>query len=492
MRLKFTLASTLLVNWMLSFVALASEEQWIETHHFLSNGAEDISYHAYVGTFPLVDSADKPAASLGFIAYEKEHADKSRPITFVFNGGPGSASVWLHMGAFGPKRVDLDDTESFDPSKLSLASNESSLLAFTDLVFIDPVETGFSRKIADSNEEYFSPEDDAKSVANFIRLYTTKRNRWLSPKYIAGESYGTTRSVLVADILHNDHLLSVSGLILISSVLDFNTIRYGGNQNLLPYALILPSLCATAWYHQKLGGNLQKQPIEELMELAKDFVLEEYLPFLYRFGLTTSPEDEEAMAVKLAGFIGLPSSFIRINKFMISQDKFRKKLLLDDEGLIVGRFSGTFKGESIDDSNSYPMYDPSSDLIDGAFKAGIEYYLHEDLGVDDIKDYRIFGDSVWKNWDWSKFSPHGYVSVSEELRALMLKSPKLKVFVANGYYDLATPFFATEYTFSKFRLKAKQQERIKMAYYKGGHMMYTNASQRLKLRNDLQMFFATP
>lgn len=469
--------------------SLASDEQWIETQHYLPIGTEKISYHAYVGNFPLVDSAEKPAASLGFIAYEKQPIDQARPITFVFNGGPGSASVWLHMGAFGPKRVDLDDFESFDPSQLSLADNEASLLAFTDLVFIDPVETGFSRKDLNSNEEYFTPMDDARSVAEFIRMYTTKRNRWLSPKYLAGESYGTTRSVLVADILHNDHLLSISGLVLISSVLDFDTIRYGGNQNLLPYALVLPSFSATAWYHHKLNESLQEKSLEELVDLTKNFVMEEYLPFLYQFGLTTKPEDEEAMSLKIAKFTGLPSSFIRLNKFMISQDKFRKKLLLDDEGLIVGRFSGTFKGDAIDYANPYPAYDPSSDLIDGAFKAGIEYYLREDLQVDNIKDYRIFGDSVWKNWDWSKFSPHGYVSVSEELRALMLKSPKLKVFVANGYYDLATPFFATEYTFSKFRLNSKQQERVTMAYYKGGHMMYTNPGERLKLKQDIEGFF---
>ena len=491
MQATVTILSLLFLACIQSFTVIASESEWIESHHTMQIQSQNISYHASVGALPLSDSEDKPAATMGFISYEKEPKDQTRPITFVFNGGPGSASVWLHMGAFGPKRVYLDDSESFDPSQLKLADNEASLLTFTDLVFIDPVETGFSRKVRDSNEEFFSPEDDAKSVAKFIQMYISKRNRWLSPKYLAGESYGTTRSVLVADILHHNHLLSVSGIILVSSVLDFNTIRFGGSQNFLPYALILPSLSATAWYHQKLDESLQELPLNELLDQAKNFVMEEYLPFLYRLGLSITPEAEEAMALKLAKFTGLSSSFIRKNKFMIEEYKFRKKILLD-EGYIVGRFSGTFKGEALDDTHSFPMYDPSSDLIEGAFKAGVEHHLRMNLGVEDLEDYKVFGEGVWEHWDWGKYAQNEYVCVSDKLRSLMIKSPKLKVFVANGYYDLATPFFATEYTFGKLMLNAKQQARLTMAYYKGGHMMYTNSGERLKLRNDLEGFFTNP
>lgn len=466
----------------------SEEKKWITLDKSGEFGGTTLEYTATVGDFTLGQAENDPAASISFIAYNKKGGSLDRPLTFVFNGGPGSSSIWLHMGALGPKRVGLDANESFSPASLSVEGNPDSWLSFTDLVFIDPVRTGYSRESQEKENKgpYYSPEGDAKSVAEFIRLYTTRNGRWLSPKYIAGESYGAIRSILVSKILETDTNMSITGIVLISSVLDFATIRNRDN-NFLPCVLYFPSFAALAWYHDKIDPSLKGLSLSQLLTQAREFAINEYLSFLAGARFRDDLKAHEKMAKKIAQYTGIKDQTVIANSMKISGSLFRKQLL-SDQGLIIGRFSGTYKGNAIDENNSHPYYDPSFDHVVGGFKAGIEHYLYKDLGVRKDKNYNVFGD-VWGEWKWGRSAQNNYLSVSDDLRNLLLRSPSLKVFVANGYYDLATPFFATEYTIKGLKLKEEHRRRIKMHYYEGGHMMYTNSQARTKLSNDAKEFY---
>lgn len=458
------------------------KEEISETKHKITINGQPIDYRAVAGTFVLKDEKCKPKASLFYISYSKEGVNnlQERPITFCFNGGPGSSSVWLHLGILGPKRVFLTENgDALPPYRL--VDNEFSLLDVTDLVFIDPVSTGFSRAIPPEDAKHFhGVEEDIKSVADFIRLYLTRNHRWESPKFIAGESYGTTRAAGLAGYLHEEYFLYINGLVLISSVLNFQSIDFNvGND--LSYLLFLPTYTATAWYHKKLNPDLQAN-FSDTLRAAREFVINDYSLALFKGNLLT-PKEREHTVNQLSRFTGLSSQYIDQSNLRIEIFRFAKELLRDQKRT-VGRFDSRFKGIDADLVGEDIEYDPT-DAIAGAFTATMNQYMETELKWTKDDHYKILTDVG--PWDYGKTNQ--YLNVAETLRSVMTKNQYLRVFVGNGYYDLATPFFATEYTFNHLGLDDSLMDHVTMKYYDAGHMMYIYRPALIKLKQDLSVFY---
>lgn len=455
-----------------------------ETLHKVVINGKEVSYKATAGTLVTKDANNKPHAQFFFVSYTREDSEKSfdRPLTFCFNGGPGSSSVWLHIGAFGPKRVKL--RESGDPlPPYQLVDNEFSLLDITDLVFIDPVSTGYSEPAPGVDPKAFhGVNEDVHSVAEFIRLYTTRFNRWDSPKFIAGESYGTTRAAGLAKYLDTTYNLKVNGLILVSSVLAFQSLDFD-ESNDLPYLLFLPSYTATAWYHNKLPQELQQKPLDDILALAEEFSLNDYALALLK-GRRLEKEKRDNVIQKLAYFTGLSPDYINQSNLRVNVSQFTKELLRK-RNLILGRFDSRFIGGSLDPLRKTADYDPSTDAVFGVFTATFNQYVRTDLKWEKDEPYKILAD-VWP-WSFGE-AENQYYSVASLLDEEMRRTPGLRVFVANGYYDLATPYFATEYTFDHMGLDGQLKDRVKMGYYDAGHMMYIHNPSLVKLSKDLHQF----
>ncbi|RMD98322.1 MAG: peptidase S10, partial [Calditrichaeota bacterium] len=398
----------------------------------------------------MLDEYGKLKARIFFISYEKEGngSKETRPITFAFNGGPGSSSVWLHMGALGPRRVKMGDAGEALPAPYQLEDNPYTWLAFTDLVFIDPVMTGYSRPAkGEDKKQFHGVKEDVQSVGEFIRLYTTRYNRWLSPKFLAGESYGTTRAAGLSGYLLDRYGMYLSGICLVSSILQFETASFAAGHD-LAFALYLPTYTATAWYHKKLPADLQKD-LQETLNRARKWALGEYLLALAQ-GDQLSARQQEAIAEKLARFTGLSKKYVLESNLRIPIFRFVKELLRD-ERKTVGRLDSRFKGIDRDAAGERFEYDPSYAAIYGPFTAAINHYLRNELKYENDLVYEILTGRV-QPWNWNTNGRQGYVNVAETLRKAMTQNPYLKVFIANGYYDLATPFFATEYTVSHMQL----------------------------------------
>lgn len=461
-------------------------EELVETTHQVTINGTPLPYKATAGNLLLRDEkTNDPKASIFFISYTKDGVEDSqkRPVTFCFNGGPGSSSVWLHLGIFGPKRVSLTELgEALPPYKL--VENEYSILDLTDLVFIDPISTGYSYAIpAEDAKKFHGVEEDIKSVAEFIRLYTTRYNRWDSPKFIAGESYGTTRAAGLAGYLHDNQFLYVNGLVLISSVLDFQSIlSKAGND--LPYLLYLPSYTATAWYHHKLPPDLQANFSQAIQE-SKNFVSDELVLALFKGRLLDENTKKEVIN-KLARLTGLDPSYISKSNLRIDVPHFTKELLRAQDRT-VGRFDSRFTGIDSNSIGEVIESDPSADAIFGAFTATLNRYIYTDLNVRKDADYKILA-RICQNWDYS-VATNQYLNVADTLRSVMTRNPYLRVFVGNGYYDLATPFFGTEYTFNHLGLDPSLVDHVTMEYYDAGHMMYIHKPSLVKMKKDLVNFY---
>lgn len=461
------------------------EQEVLKTHHQVNINGQDIKYSAHAGTLPLKDKDGKVKANIFFVAYLKEGVQKTadRPITFCFNGGPGSSSVWLHMGAFGPKRVDVNGEGKITPP-YDLKDNEYSLLDLTDLVFIDPVSTGFSQTVpGEDPKQYHSVDEDIKSVAEFIRLFTSQYKRWDSPKFLAGESYGTTRAAGLALHLHDEECFYLNGVILISSVLNFQTIWDPNDGNDLPYILALPSYTATAWYHQKLDSELQKDLHEATLQ-AEEFALGDYANALLK-GDALSTTERKAVAKKLASLIGLTDEYIEQSNLRVGVPSFAKELLRKEKRT-VGRFDSRFIGIDSNLCRQTFENDPSAEAIFGAYAATFNQYVRTNLKWDKPDNYKILADV--SPWDFGK-ADKGYLNVGSDLKSVMNKNPDLKIFVGSGAYDLATPYFATDYTFNHLGLDPSLRDNIDMQYYEGGHMMYINLPSLVKLKKDLERFY---
>ena len=464
----------------------AGKDSLTETTHTITVGGVKLDYKATAGALPLKDDEGKVTAHVFFVAYTKTGVDdlSRRPITFAFNGGPGSSSVWLHLGAFGPKRVVLAGKgDAPPPPPYRLVDNEDTLLDLTDLVFIDPVSTGYSHSPTPKDEAKFhSVEGDVHSVGDFIRLYTTRFNRWQSPKFLAGESYGTTRAAGLAGYLQDRHGLYLNGIVLISTVLNFETLRFAEGND-LPYVLFLPTYTAAAAYHKKLSPDLRADLPKTLAEVEK-FAQGEYAAALMKGDALPEAERKEVQS-RLARYTGLSEDFIARNNLRIDQSHFSKELLRDQHR-VTGRYDSRVTGPD-EDAAERPGYDPSYTAVHGAFTAAFNMYVRNELKYESDLNYEILSGKV-QPWDFGD-AKNRYLNVAPTLQKAMTQNRDLRVFVANGRYDLATPFLATQYTFHHLGLEPALRDHVTMAYYDAGHMMYTRPSEHLKLKKDLTAFY---
>jgi len=423
-----------------------SKDNISTTTHSIKIGADTINYTARAGTMVMKDEDGNPKASVFFVAYTRDGADAAkRPVTFSFNGGPGSSSVWLHMGCLGPKRVAYGDDEGHAaPPPSHLVDNEATILDVTDLVFIDPITTGYSRAIpVKEDTKYHGFEGDLDSVGEFIRLWTTRNNRWSSPKFLAGESYGTTRAAGLSGWLQ-DHGIFPNGIILISSILNFQTARFETGND-LPYELFLPTYTAIAWYHHKLPADLQSKSIADVTSEAEQFAIGPYASALMRGDALTDAEKNE-ITQKVARYTGLRPEYVAESNNRIRIDRFDKELLRDRRRT-VGRYDGRFIGIDRDAAGERNESDPSYSAVHGAFTAVFNDYVRRELKFESDLPYEILTSRV-RPWSYDKYE-NRYLDVSETLRDAMTENQYLHVYVANGYYDLATPFAATKYTFAR-------------------------------------------
>ncbi len=469
------------------------KDNLVVTKHSIKIGGKVIKYTVTTGTMVMKEEVndkekdaevEKPRAQIFFTAYTMDGVkDKSkRPITFSFNGGPGSSSVWLHMGVLGPRRVVLTDDGEMPPPPFKLTDNQYSILDDTDLVFIDPMSTGFSRPVeGEKSREWHTFTKDIESVGDFIRLYTTRYNRWLSPKFLAGESYGTTRSAGLSGYLQDRHGMLLNGLILISAVLDFTTIDFNLNND-LPYILFVPAYAATAWYHGKLSF---KAPLETVIKEAKEFAMGEYAAALLK-GASLTPEERAVIVEKLSRYTGISQEFIQRSDLRIL-DRHYFKELLRERGKTVGRLDSRYTGIDRIGVTESPEYDPLFAQVNGPYTAAFNDYIRSELKFETDMSYEILSEKVWRQWSYGYFE-NQYVNVAETLRGAMHFNKYLKVFVANGYFDLGTPYSATEYTVDHLGLDASLRKNISMAYYDAGHMMYVHMPSLKKLKKDMTKF----
>ncbi|HSR67618.1 MAG TPA: peptidase S10 [Acidobacteriota bacterium] len=464
------------------------EERTNTTRHSVTIGGQVIDYQATAGTLLLKEEDGTPKAEVFFIAYVKEGVDDSasRPVTFTFNGGPGSSSVWLHLGGVGPKRVRMDEDGFMLPPPGGLADNPYSWLDLSDLVFIDPVSTGFSRAPDDEKaKDFHGLREDISSVGEFIRLYCVRYGRWNSPKFLAGESYGTTRAAGLSSYLQQQFGMYLNGIVLVSSILNFQTVDFNvGND--LPYLLHFPTYTATAWYHRQLAPALQDLSLREVLDRSEEFALGAYASALLR-GDRLSGSERDAIAQSVAGLTGLTAEFVLQNDLRLPLGRFTKELLRD-QARTVGRLDSRFKGIDRDSGGERYEYDPSYAAIEGPFSAALKHYVRQELGYPSDLPYEILTGRV-RPWNFSEFE-NSYVDVGEDLRRAMTQNPYLRVFVANGYYDFATPYFATEYTFSHLGLDPQLRPNVEMGYYESGHMMYIHQPSLRQLKSDVAGFYA--
>ncbi len=455
------------------------------TQHTVRIGATTIAYTARAGTIVMKDEEGKATASMFFVSYTKDGADPAtRPITYTFNGGPGSSSIWLHMGAFGPKRVNYRDDEGHAAAPpYKLVDNEYSVLDVTDLVFIDPVTTGFSRAIPLKDAgKFHGVQKDIESVGDFIRLWTTRYSRWASPKYIAGESYGTTRAAGLSGYLQEDGMY-LNGIMLISSILNFGTARFDSGND-LPFILFLPTYSATAWYHKRLPADLQSLSLDELASAAERFALGEYTDALMQ-GDRISDERRRDIVAKVSRFTGLSPEYVERANMRIRIDRFDKELLRQQRRT-VGRLDSRFTGIDLDAAGERPEFDPSMAAISGEYTAAFNDYVRRELKFESDLPYEVLTDKV-RPWSYDS-NTNRYVDVGETLRAAMSSNPYLRVFVGNGYYDLATPFAATNYTFARLGLDPEIRRNVSMDFYASGHMMYIDRTAHARLKKGVAAF----
>jgi carboxypeptidase C (cathepsin A) len=456
-----------------------AKEKPVLTKHTVMIAGERISYVAETGMLPLLKPDGQLTASIFYVAYTKqgESHPERRPVMFCFNGGPGSASVWLHLGALGPRRANLSETDAMRPAPFGLVDNEFSVLKVTDLVFIDPVATGFSRPAEEGKaEQFFGKSADIESVGEFVRLWTTRHERWLSPKYVCGESYGVFRAAGLAHHLHSRYAMTLSGLIFVSGLLDFASLS--GD---LDCQVMLPAYTAAAHFHKTLPPDLQAHLPKALAE-ARDFMRTEYAVALFQGASLTAQQRARAVA-KLSRLTGLSARVIEDNNLRVDSATFRKELLRD-RGLVLGRFDARITGRDANPARPYPGFDPSHSAIDGAFAAAINAYVRGELKFEDDLPYGILNAvSAWP------FGLHmGFPSVAAELAEELNENPHLRVLVLNGRCDLACPVDAIRYSIDHSHLAPAYRRNITYVEYEAGHMMYVNPPDLRKMQKDFGQF----
>ena len=465
-----------------------SEPDLAITKHSIQINGKPFNYTVTTGRLPLKDESGKPEAWIFFIEYtryETEPVSTDRPLMFSFNGGPGSSSVWLHLGALGPKRVKMKPDGDLPPPPYKLEDNPLTWLEHTDLVFIDPVGTGYSRPASPENgKKYWCLNGDIASVGDFILRYLTKYQRWTSPLFLVGESYGTTRAAGLSSYLV-DRGVAFNGILLVSSILNFQTARFAPGND-LPYVLFLPTYTATAWYHNRLAADLQADLKSTLREV-EEWALGEYAAALAA-GDRLSTETRAEIAQKLARYTGLIPEYCEGSNLRIEIFRFCKELLRC-ERRTVGRLDSRFKGIDASGVSEHPEYDPSMTAIRPPYTAGFNQYIRSELKYTLDLPYHILGGGITGGWDWN--SDNTYADTGEALRKAMARNPYMRLFVASGYYDLATPYFATEYTLAHLGLDPALRANVSTADYRAGHMMYVDVRELQKLQADVAQFIST-
>jgi len=457
------------------------------TQHTIEVDGKSIPYTATAGTIMLAREDGTERGHIFYVAYTHDAPAGAppRPVTFTFNGGPGSSSVWLHLGMLGPMRVAADP-EGFPLAPPGeLVENEHSLLDITDLVFIDPVMTGYSRPAEGQGKEQFHGyEQDIEAVAEFIRLWTTRNGRWDSPKFLCGESYGTTRAAGLSGELQNRHGMYLNGIILVSSILQFQTARFDRGND-LPYLLFLPTYAAIAHHHGMLPEALAGDLPTTLGEVER-FALGEYSVALLR-GARLPEAERDAIAEKVARYSGLTKEYVLDSDLRVPIQRFTKELLRD-RGLTVGRLDGRFTGKDRDDAGERPESDPSYAAIQGSYTAAANSYLRETLRFEFDLPYEILTGRV-QPWSYDSVE-NQYLDASETLRRAMTQNPALRVYVASGLHDLATPYFATRYTFDHLSSDRALLDRVTYGQFPAGHMMYIQLASLAELRRQLLDWYA--
>ncbi|MGH8281970.1 MAG: S10 family peptidase [Gammaproteobacteria bacterium] len=453
-----------------------------------------IDYDATAGTIVLKNKDGKPTGSLFYVAYTKRGVrdENKRPVTFFYNGGPGSSTVWLHMGAFGPHRVQTADHTHTPAAPYTLVNNDYSLLDVTDEVFIDAMGTGYSRIIGKDEGGVGEPKDfygidaDTASFAQFISRYLSENGRWNSPKYLFGESYGTTRSAALVNYLAQNDDMDLNGVILLSSILDFRTASFNAGND-LPFELFLPSYTAVAWYHHKLPNP--PADLQPLLQQVQQFAMTDYAQALDA-GNTLSDSQRDAVAAKLHEYTGLSTAYIVKANLRVTAGQFEHQLL-NDQDTTVGRLDARFTGPSMDPLSERSYYDPQSAAISSAYVSAFNDYAHNTLKFGRDKPYL---PEAFHKWDWKHDNPEngqawpGLPNVAVDLSEAMKYNPDLQVLVNSGYFDLATPYFATDYTMDHLQIPKDLQSHVHMAYYDSGHMVYAHVPALKKLHDNAASF----
>ena len=460
------------------------EEPPIVTKHTVTVGGRQLNYTTTTGFMPIKNAqSGETEARIFFMAYTLDNPPAGRPLMFSFNGGPGSASVWLHLGALGPKRIKMMDDGMMPPPPYEMEANQSTWLTETDMVFIDPVGTGYSRATRpELAAKFFGVNGDIESVGEMIRMYLGRNERWMSPLFLVGESYGTTRAAGLSNWLF-DHGIALNGIVLVSAVLNFQTIRFADNND-LPLVLILPSYTATAWYHKRLSAAMQAKSIAQVTQEARNFAGGEYAAAMMKID-TLSTAERTALATKFSNLTGLSKEFIEQNNFRVELSEFNKELLRS-ERRTTGRLDSRFKGIDRDAAGDTTGGDPSMSAIRPPYTAAFNDYVRRELGYKSDVEYYILGGGITGPWNYNVTNQ--YADTSMPMKDAMAKNPFMKILVAQGYYDMATPFYAAEYTISALNLDPSLRKNISFEYYESGHMMYIETKSLKKLHDDASAF----
>ena len=475
--------------------AEAPAEKAVVTSHSLQFAGHAVAYKATAGTLLIRDDKDKPDASVFYVAYTVDGDPARRPLTFLYNGGPGSSTIWLHMGSYGPVRVVTSSPEATAPAPYQLAPNADCLLDKTDLVFVDAIGTGYSRGLAkdkadkdkdeDPSKRFWGTDPDIDAFGRFVARYVTVGRRWNSPKFLFGESYGTPRSAGLARYLE-EHGIAVNGVVLLSSVLNFASRLPELDDD---FVNLLPSYAAIAWYHGKLATK--PAALEPFLSEVRGFARGEYAVALAR-GQDLAAAERDAVAERLSRYTGLSTTYLKEANLRVSQPRFRKELLRG-ERRTLGRYDGRFEGIDADAAGETPESDPADTGIRGAFTAAFNDYVVRELNYASDVPYRVSA-SVFRDWDFKhalrgQTRPAPVPIMVSDLSAAMRANPRLKVLAANGYFDLATPFFATEYDLAHLDLEPKLRDNLTVTYYPSGHMVYLDPDAARQFKQDLARFY---
>jgi carboxypeptidase C (cathepsin A) len=468
--------------------ASVPKEQSSVTDHALHVRGQTIPYKATASTTLLKNEKDEPTAIIFSVAYTRSDVKDAsqRPIAFIYNGGPGSASVWLHMGAFGPRHVVTPNAEFAPPPPYKVEDNANSLLDKTDMVFIDPVGTGYSRAVGKAQDkDFWGIDSDVKSFSQFINIYVTRNSRWNSPKYLIGESYGTFRSAALSNYLQSNDGMYLNGIVLISTVLDLGTLSFNPGDD-MPYIFYLPSYAATAWYHKVLEDR--PPDLSAFLTEVKQFASTDYAQALMKGSQLQEPEKAQ-MLKKLSRYTSLSEEYLRKADLRVNLPQFMAELQRS-RGLTTGRLDGRFSGPETDLLAEFAAYDPLETATMGPFTATFNSYVRDELKFTEDRKYEVLSEEANRQWDWKHHSGEnfgfpGSPNVEGDLLQALVSNPQLRVQVENGLFDLATPFFATEYTMDHLGLPEKLRPNIDLQYYEAGHMMYLRDDSLAKLKANI-------